>query len=186
VCAIPLSFREWCTAAMQSWTNRRAWAALPAAIAVVAALTLPAPQAWAASDERSDTVGDAPGIIDIASFAVRNDNTRAVITSHVPGLKTRGGFAFGYGHSRNGGLIVFARKHAGQLAVDATYCGEIRCHDVDCAGLRVRWSTTKHIVQAIIPQRCFPARLPSPGVFTATSGSKTDYDDAGVLRVARG
>jgi hypothetical protein len=109
-----------------------------------------------------------------------------VITSEVPRLKTRGGFAFGYGHSQYGGLIVFARKHAGQLAVEATYCGEITCHDVHCPGLRARWSTTKHIVQAIIPQRCFPATLPSPGVFTATSGSKTDYDDAGVLRVARG
>ena len=37
-----------------------------------------------------------------------------------------------------------ARKFAGELVVDATYCGEVRCHDVDCPGLRVRWSTTKH------------------------------------------
>ncbi len=171
---------------MQPSANRWAWVTLPAAIAVIAALTLAGPPAWAASDERADKVGDAPRIIDIASFSVRNDNTRVVITSHVPGLKTRGGFAFGYGRSQYGGLIVFARKHAGQLAVEATYCGEISCHDVHCPGLRARWSTTKHIVQAIIPQRCFPASLPSPGVFTATSGSKTDYDDAGVLRVARG
>ncbi len=160
--------------------------AVALAIAILAALTLAGPPAAAASDQRADTVGDAPGIIDIASFSVRNDNARAVITSHVPGLKTRGGFAFGYSHSRYGGLIVFARKHAGQLAVEATYCGEVSCHDVHCPGLRARWSTTKHIVQAIIPQRCFPAPLPSPGVFTATSGSKNDYDDAGVLRVARG
>ena len=117
---------------MQRLTDRRAWVTLPAAIAVLAALTLAGPPVWAASDERADKVGDAPRIIDIASFSVRNDNSRVVITSHVPGLKTRGGFAFGYGHSQYGGLIVFARKHAGQLAVDATYCGEITCHDVDC------------------------------------------------------
>jgi len=41
-------------------------------------------------------------------------------------------------------------------------------------------------VQAIIPQRCYPDPLPSPGVFTVASGSRSDYDDAGVLRVARG
>ena len=95
---------------MRRWTNARTWVALPAAIAVVAALALAGPPASAASDERADKVGDAPRIIDIASFSVRNDNTRAVITSHVPGLKTRGGFAFRYGYSRYGGLIVDARK----------------------------------------------------------------------------
>ena len=67
----------------------------PGAIAIAAALTLAGPPASAASDERADKVGDAPRIIDIASFSVRNDNSRAVITSHVPGLKTRGGFASG-------------------------------------------------------------------------------------------
>ncbi len=171
---------------MRRWANGRTSAALAAALAAVAALALPGPPASAASDERADKVGDAPRIIDIASFSVRNDNTRAVITSHVPGLKTRGGFAFRYGYSRYGGLIVDARRFAGRLVVDATYCGENSCHDVDCPGLRVRWSTSKHLVQAIIPQHCYPAPLPAPGVFSATSGSKTDYDDAGVLRVARG
>ena len=166
--------------------SRTSRPAVALAGALVAVTLSSGPPASAASDHRADTVGDAPGIIDIASFSVRNDNARAVITSHVPGLRTRGGFAFGYSPTRYGGLIVFARKHAGQLAVEATYCGEITCHDVHCPGLRVRWSNTKHIVRAIIPQRCFPATLPSPGVFTATSGSKTDYDDAGVLRVARG
>lgn len=166
--------------------SRTSRLAIALAVALTAITLSSGAPAAAAGQHKSDPVGDAPGIIDIAGFTVRNDAARVVITSEVPRLKTRGGFAFGYGHSRYGGLIVFARKHAGQLAVEATYCGEVTCHDVHCTGLRARWSTTKHIVQAIIPQRCFPARLPSPGVFTATSGSKTDYDDAGVLRVARG
>ena len=157
--------------------------------AVAAALTVAAltgAPASAATGERADRVGDAPRIIDIASMSVRNDRRRVVITSHVPGLRTRGGFAFGYSTSPNGGLLVFADRVAGRLVTEATYCGEITCHDVRCRGLRVRWVTAKHIVQAIVPQRCYPAPLPSPGVFTATSASKDDYDDAGVLRVARG
>lgn len=175
---------------MHRWTTARTWVSLPGAIAVVAALTLGGPPASAASDERDDTVGDAVRKIDIASFSVRNGNSRAVITSHVPGLKQGGRFGFVYGYSRSRGLVVEARKIAGQLVVDVTYCVGISSPcpyaDVDCPRLRARWSTTKHFVRAIIPQRCYPAALPAPRIFNAYSGSSTDFDDAGVLRVARG
>jgi len=164
------------------WTTRSS-AALAAALALAVLVGAPAS---ADTGERDDKAGDAPAIIDITRVSVRNEPTRVVMTSHVPGLKTRGGFAWGYSTSRFGGLLVFADRVAGRLVTEATYCGEIRCHDVHCPGLRVRWVTRKHLVQAIVPQRCYPAPLPSPGVFTATSGSKDDYDDAGVLRVARG
>ncbi|HCB07781.1 MAG TPA: hypothetical protein PLZ93_08805 [Nocardioides sp.] len=161
---------------------------LAVALAAAAALTVlvAVPPASADTGQRTDRAGDAPGIIDITRVTVRNDRSRVVITSHVPGLKTRGGFAWGYSTSPNGGLLVFADKIAGRLVVEATYCGEITCHDVTCRGLRVRWMTAKHRLSAIIPQRCYPAPLPSPGVFTATSASKDDYDYAGVLRVPRG
>jgi hypothetical protein len=142
--------------------------------------------ASAAKGHKPDKVGDAPSIIDIAGFTVRNDAHRVVMTAEVPGLRSRGGFAFEYSSTRFGGLYVFARQNGGGPSVEARYCGEVRCHEVRCAGLDARWSTDRHLVQAIIPQRCYPDALPGPGVFSLTSGSKSAYDDAGVLRVARG
>src|SRR4051794_10518215 len=142
--------------------------------------------ASAATAHKEDKVGDAPSIVDIAGFSVRNDEDRVVMTADVPGLRTRGGFNFEYSASRYGGFYVFVRQNGPGPSVQALYCGEIRCDHVQCTGLRVHWSTTRHQVQVVIPQRCYPDPLPDPGVFTVWSGAKSDSDEAGSLRVARG
>jgi hypothetical protein len=152
-------------------------------VVLASVLLAPAP-AQAAPATKTDKAGDAPALVDITSFTVRNGADRVVMTSTVPGLRQRGGFAFGYSTSRFGGLLVFARRTGNGPPVEATYCGEVRCHDVHCPGLRVRWGSQR--VTAIVPQRCYPSPLPSPGVFTATSANKVGFDDVGVLRVPRG
>jgi hypothetical protein len=170
-----------------SASTRLVGALVGALVATLAVATLgcTAP-ASAATGHKDDKLGDAPSIVDIAGFTVRNDIDRVVITADVPGLRTRGGFNFEYSSSRYGGFYVFARKNGPGPSVQALYCGEIRCDDVRCTGLRVHWSTSRHEVQVVIPQRCYPDPLPDPGVFTVWSGAKSDSDEAGSLRVARG
>jgi len=156
------------------------------ALAELTTATLTAAPAHADTGRHVDPSGDAPAIIDITAFSVRNDPDRVVMSVDVPGLRSRGGFAFEYSASRYGGLYVFVRENGPGPAVSARFCGEVTCHEVRCPGVRGSWSRQRHRVRVTIPQRCYPAALPQPGVFSATSGSKSDYDDAGVLRVARG
>ena len=154
-------------------------------VVAAAAIVLGQPPASAATKHKADKVGDAPSIVDIAGFTVRNDTDQVVMTADVPGLRTRGGFNFEYSTSKYGGFYVFARKNGPGPSVEALYCGEIRCNEVQCAGVRVTWSTDRHQVQVSIPQRCYPDPLPNPGVFTVWSGSKSASDGL-VVRVGRG
>ena len=156
------------------------------ALAALIIATLDAGPAHADTGRHVDRSGDAPAIIDIIAFSVRNDADRVVMSVKVPGLRSRGGFAFEYSASRYGGLYVFVRENGPGPEVSARYCGDVSCHAVHCPGVRGSWSRERHRVRVVIPQRCYPAALPEPGVFSASSGSKSDYDDAGVLRVARG
>ena len=155
------------------------------ALVLVAGAVAGAP-ASAATGHKSDEVGDAPGIIDIAGFTVLDDAARVVITADVPALRSRGRFNFEYSTSRYGGFYVFVAGNGPAPSVQARYCGEIRCNTVSCAGVRASWSTDRHQVKVTIPQRCYPDPLPNPGFFTVWSGSRTGHDEAGSLKVGLG
>lgn len=157
-------------------------------IAVVALAATVLGQAPASAETRSkaDRVGEAPRVIDISGFTVRNDRDRAVVTVDIPELGKRGGVGVEYSPSRFGGLYVDAHQTRTGPVVSATFCGELRCDDHECDGFRVTWSVAKHQVRFVIPHRCHPGTVPDPGVFHVSSGSNDGYDMGGTLWVDRG
>jgi hypothetical protein len=150
---------------------------------LLATLMVQAP-AGAATVSTTDRVGDAPPYIDITAVTVRNSADRLVVTATVPGLDRRGGFGFGYSDRPIGGLIVLARRNGAGPRLEAVYCGKIRCHDVHCPGLRVRYGRDR--VTAVVPQRCYPGVAPDPAVVSVTSGARDAYDAVRAVRVRRG
>jgi hypothetical protein len=152
-------------------------------LATFLALLVQAP-AGAATVTTTDRVGDAPAYLDITRVTVRNGTERMVVTATVPGLGGRGGFGFGYGDRPVGGLIVLAQRNGAGPRLESVYCGEIRCHDVRCPGLRVRYGRDR--VTLVLPQRCYPGTPPDPAVVTVTSGGSSGYDSVRAVRVRRG